>query len=47
MGRLKGLSGNNLIREINEIARTTFLTNELMKITKTLSGGNKRKLSLA
>lgn len=47
MGRLKGLSGDQLTREINEISRTTFLTNELKKVTRTLSGGNKRKLSLA
>ncbi|CAD8134445.1 unnamed protein product [Paramecium octaurelia] len=47
MGRVKGLEGNDLEQEIQQILSTTLLTNEQEKITKTLSGGNKRKLSLA
>ncbi|CAD8050071.1 unnamed protein product [Paramecium sonneborni] len=47
MGRIKGLEGNDLEQEIQQILTTTLLNNEKDKITKTLSGGNKRKLSLA
>lgn len=47
MGRIKGLEGGDLEDEINQIMQTTLLTDEAGKITKSLSGGNKRKLSLA
>lgn len=47
MGRVKGLEGNDLDQEINEIMDVTELENERFKLIKELSGGSKRKLSLA
>lgn len=47
MGKVKGLEGDRLENDINQIMLTTELLSESNKITKELSGGNKRKLSLA
>ena len=46
-GRIKGLSEEELEREIKEIAEKTKIQDELQKFVKNLSGGNKRKISLA
>jgi ATP-binding cassette subfamily A (ABC1) protein 3 len=47
MGQIKGLSGNILNDDINTILEKTELIENTTKLTKSLSGGNKRKLSLA
>ena len=41
------MSGNELDVEIKKVIDKTQLNSEVNKITKELSGGNKRKLSLA
>ncbi|CAK55643.1 unnamed protein product (macronuclear) [Paramecium tetraurelia] len=47
MGRVKGLEGLDLQQEINEIIEVTELEEDRDKLIKELSGGSKRKLSLA
>ena len=47
MGQVKGLSGSRLEQDIDEILHTTELEYEREKRIAILSGGNKRKLSLA
>jgi len=47
LGRIKGLDGRELEREIDSAIRKLNLTTEAHKTSKTMSGGNRRKLSLA
>lgn len=46
-GRLKGLSSEELEAEIEVLANKILIQDELPKFVKDLSGGNKRKISLA
>ncbi|CAD8188760.1 unnamed protein product [Paramecium octaurelia] len=46
-GRLKGIDEKELLMEIDQIINKCDLTNDRMKLAKQLSGGTRRKLSLA
>lgn len=43
---IKGLKGDLLKKEVNYIISKINIKNELDKLSKHLSGGNKRKLSI-
>jgi ATP-binding cassette subfamily A (ABC1) protein 3 len=47
MGTVKGRVGIELEKEIDQILEKTQLLEEKRRLTRELSGGNRRKLSLA